>query len=395
MTFIPGDFGFTDDHDLLRASARRLLAERSPLTAVRRLVDDELGYDRALYAELAELGWVGLALPEELGGAGLDTLGLALLFDETGRCLLPSPLLASALAALAIELAGDDERQAAWCPRIAGGELVASVALTEPGAAWGAGGVAAVAEVAGDELRLRGRKDHVMWGAAAGLIVAPFRLGEGGPVALLAVDPSGPGITVEPEVSIDSTRRMARVTFDGARVPRSALLEERAAETVDQLHWRGAALLAAEMTGGAEAVLGLTRTYATERVQFNRPIGSFQAVKHPIVNMMLDVELARSLALAAAAAIDNDPTECERPARMAKAFASDAFPAAAGVAIQLHGGFGFTWDCDAHFYLKRALWSRASFGDAVHHRRALAASLFDNDTGELADLGEVGLSMTL
>ena len=228
---------------------------------------------------------------------------------------------------------------------------------------------------------LRGRKTHVLAGSQASLLVAPFRLPDGA-VSLFAVEAPTAGIAVEAEVGVDPTRRCARITFDGARVGPDARLARDGGDGGDgatalrDTQIRGFAALAAEMIGAAEATLAMTRDYAATRRQFDRPIGAFQAVKHPLVDMMIGVEMARTHACAAAAALDHDPERAETPARMAKALASDVLASATGRAVQLHGGYGFTWDADVHLYVKRALGARALLGDGVHHRRHLARALF-------------------
>lgn len=365
---LPDQFGFDPDMDLLRQSTRRLLNERCSMETVRKLDTDELGYDEALWKEMAKLGWMGLALPESCGGAELGSLRLAIVLEEMGRRLLPGPFFNTALAGLALVDAGAADR----CEAIATGERVATIALSEPEGSWEPEHVSATAEQAGGGWVLRGAKTHVMWGGSADLLVAPFELG--GEVALFAVDLPQAGVTIEPEVCVDTTRRTARITFDGAVVDKTARLDG-GLDAWRRVFVRGYALLAAEMVGGAESVLGITRDYAVERIQFNRPIGSFQAVKHPLVNVMLGIEAARSHAVAAAAALDATPTAAETPARMAKASATDVYSYAVGRGVQLHGGFGFTYDCDVHFYFKRAMWSAATLGDATHHRRHLADRL--------------------
>jgi alkylation response protein AidB-like acyl-CoA dehydrogenase len=367
---LPSGFGFDKDHELLRQSTRRLLGERNPMERVRKLDTDATGYDAALYKEMAELGWLGLALPESCGGADLGYLSLSIVLEEMGRALLPGPFLSSVLAGLALVEADAADR----CEGIASGEQIATIALTEPEASWLPESVTATATDSGGEWVLDGVKTHVMWGGAADLLVAPFRAGD--EVALFAVELPTDRVTVTDEVCVDTTRRTSRIAFDGARVPASARLAGAGIEKWRALFIKGYAMLAAEMVGGAERVLGITRDYAIERIQFNRPIGSFQAVKHPIVNVMLAIEAARSHTAAAAAVLDTAPKQAEVPARMAKAAATDTYSFACGRGIQLHGGFGFTYDCDVHFYFKRAMWSAATLGDALHHRRALAAALF-------------------
>jgi len=380
---VPRDFGFGEDHALLRDSARRFLAERCPASEVRRLADDPMGHDPGLWKEMAELGWVGLVLPEAQGGAGLGALHLALLMEEMGRRVLPSPFFGVLLAGLALERAGDAEQQSRWLPPLASGERVGTLAFAEPDGSWQADTGTATAEPAeGGGFVLRGTKAFVPAAPSADLVVTPFRVGSGsgaGEMALFAVELPAAGVRVEAETNVDSTRRTGRVVFDGARVEAAARLQggDPLAALRATFAW-GQVALAAEMAGAGEALLGMTRDYAVERVQFDRPIGAFQAVKHPLVDMMVGVENARTLALAAAAALDAPETgiaQAEIAAAMAKAAAGDALDYAARKAIQLHGGYGFTWDCDAHFYFKRGLWARATLGDALHHRRHLAEAL--------------------
>lgn len=371
---IPADFGFTEEHEVLRQSARRFLEERCPIAEVRRLAESPLGHDPALWKEIARLGWLGLVLPEAHGGAGLGHLHLALLLEETGRRLLPAPVFAATLAGFALEAAGSAAQRARLEPALASGDLVATFALCDTGGGWEAGEIEATANARDGGFVLRGVKPFVIAGAEAGLVIAPFRE-RSGELALFAVDLPARGVSVETEIGVDPTRRSARLVFEDVLVSASTRLETAGAATLHRVHMRGFAALAAEMVGGAESTLLMTRDYAIARKQFDRPIGAFQAVKHPIVDVMIGVELARTHALAAAAALDHEPGSAEIPARMAKAIASEVYPVAVRRAVQLHGGYGFTWDCDAHFYFKRALWSRAMLGDGAHHRRHLAAEL--------------------
>jgi alkylation response protein AidB-like acyl-CoA dehydrogenase len=374
-TEVPSDFGFTDDHALLRNEARRFLNERLPMTELRKLADAGVGFDRALWKELAQLGWAGLVLPESVGGAGFGWLHLEILMEEMGRRLVPGPFLGSLLAGVAIQEGGSDAQRAALLPGIASGDVVATLAFCEPNGSFEIEGVGATAEPIEGGWALRGQKTHVVCGADAGLVVAPFREPSGA-VALFAVElPSG-GVTAASEVSVDPTRPTARVSFDGVRVGREARLAGDGAAAWRATLVRGFAALAAESVGGAESVLLTTRDYAIARKQFDRQIGFFQGVKFPIVDLMCGVELARSLAVGAAAALDHAPAGAETLARMAKAQASDVFATAVRKGVQLHGGYGFTWDCDVHFYFRRALWNRAMLGDAIHQRRALAELLF-------------------
>ena len=371
---IPADFGFTDEHEILRQSARRFLEERCPIAEVRRLAESPLGHEPALWKEIAQLGWLGLVLPEAHGGAGLDHLHLALLLEETGRRLLPAPVFAAVLAGFALEAAGSAAQRATLEPALASGDLIATFALCDGDGGFEAAEIEATAEARDGGFVLRGVKPFVIAGAEAGLVIAPFRE-RSGELALFAVELPSRGVRVESEIGVDPTRRSARLVFEDAAVSTSARLDTTGAGTLHCVHVRGYAALAAEMVGGAESTLLMTRDYAIARKQFDRQIGAFQAVKHPIVDVMIGVELARTHMLAAAAALDHEPDAAEIPARMAKAIASEVYPVAVRKAVQFHGGYGFTWDCDAHFYFKRALWSRAMLGDGAHHRRYLAGKL--------------------
>ena len=360
MLSYPADFGVTEEHAMLRTAARSFLAERCSRAAVRKLVESGAGWDRDLFGELDRLGWLALLVPEAEGGAGLGQLHLALLLEEMGRALLPSPFFACTLATLATG-------------RPARADSVMSLALVEPHGSWEPGDVHARCERDGEAWVLRGEKHHVMHARDASVIVAPFR--DDARVHLFAIELPTDGVSLEDEVVVDATRPSARVRFDGARVPASARTDCDALAVLRETHLRGAAALAAEMVGGAEMLLVLTRDYANDREQFGRKIGSFQAVKHPIVDTMIGVEQARTLVYAAAAAFDAGSPDAPALARMAKAMATDVYGAASRRAVQLHGGFGFTWECDVHFFLKRALWSRATLGDATHHRRHLGETL--------------------
>jgi alkylation response protein AidB-like acyl-CoA dehydrogenase len=324
---------YEEEHALMRAEARRWLDERFPIARVRALADSAEGEDLADWKELASLGWLGLVVPEKHGGAGLGATHLAVLMEETGRRLLPSPLLPSTLAALALVLDGSEAQAARWLPAIASGEARAVYAKSV--SIWGAE-----------------RADAIVSSARDGVEIV-----ERGSVAL----------SITPEIVVDRTRRSARVTRNGVALASGDASPRLAA-------WACVAL-AAEMAGGADALLTMTAAYAATREQFGKPIGSFQAVKHPLVNVLIGVETLRSLVYAAATALDAKNADAELLARMAKAHACDVYVFAASRAVQLHGGFGFTLDCDAHLYLKRAQTTRPAFGDAMAQRRWLAERL--------------------
>lgn len=369
---IPKGLGFSPEHELARAEVRRFLAERCPITEIRRLSEDARGFDPAVWRDIGKLGWIGLGVPESLGGSGLDSLHVALLFEEMGRALLPSPFFGSWLALETLRAAGSKAQTDGLCPALALGERVASLAFVRPGAQ---DRKEATAEPAGGEWKLSGTLAHVMFAEALDLLLVPARESSG-VLSLFAVDLPSPNVRVEAESALDGTRRTSRVTLDGVRVPASAKLEGDGQKALGEVTLRATAMLACEMVGGAEHVLGLTRSYAISRIQFGKPIGAFQAVKHPIVDMMVGIELARNLSLSAAVAMDVAPDRAEPLARAAKAMASDVYVAASKKGVQLHGGYGFTWDCDVHFWFKRALVSRSWLGDACEHRAWIAAQLF-------------------
>ena len=371
---MPVRLRYDEEHALLRDEARRWLAERVTPAELRRLAQDARGDAPAWWKQLGELGWTGLTVPEKCGGAGFGAVHLAVVAEETGRKLLPSPLLPTLLAAKLIDLAASAAQRERFLPRIARGEAIASVAHVEASGAWQAGATTCVLEAG----RLRGAKAHVWAAPMAQLFVVPARERASGALRLVVVEANVAGVRVEGDVALDPSRRQGQVRFDDAACESLAGDGAEAAWTAWQA-WAQTAL-AAEMAGGADAALLMTAAYAQTRVQFDRPIGSFQAIKHPLVNVLIAIEQLRSLVYAAASALDAGEPEAALLARMAKAAASDAYPFACSRAVQFHGGYGFTEDCDAHLYLRRALASRPVFGDAREQRAAIASALLDAGT---------------
>jgi alkylation response protein AidB-like acyl-CoA dehydrogenase len=361
---------YDDDCALLRDEARRWLTERVTPADLRRLASDPRGDDPACWKELGELGWTGLVVPEKFGGAGFGAVHLAVIAEESGRRLLPSPLLPTLLAAKLVELGGDDAQRERWLPRIASGEALATVAHVEANGAWEANATSCVLEGA----RVSGEKSHVWAAPTARLLVVPARERASGTLRIAVVEAGAAGVAVSAESVVDASRRQGRVRFSSA--PCDVLAGDAEGAWRAWLPWAQTAL-AAEMAGGADAALAMTAAYAQTRVQFDRPIGSFQAIKHPLVNVLISIEQLRSLVYAAASALGAGDPEAALLARMAKAAASDAYPHACSRAVQFHGGYGFTEDCDAHLYLRRALASRPALGDAREHRAAIASALLD------------------
>jgi alkylation response protein AidB-like acyl-CoA dehydrogenase len=373
------DFGFSEEQEMLRASARGLLERECPPAAVRRLMEDERGYDPALWKKMAELGWAGLTIPEEFGGAGLTYVDLALVMEEMGRALLPAPFIWTTMAAEAIRRAGSDAQKRAILPKIAAGETIATIAWMEPPGGWDAAGIKATARKSADGFTLDGVKLFVNDAHLADLLIVAARTGGAGEdgVTLFALDARRAGIEIAPLKTMDQTRKLSEVRLNGVRAGADEAIGtmgggwKTLAETID----RGKVMIAAEMMGGAQKALEMSVEYAKVRVQFGRPIGSFQAVQHKCANMMVDVESAKSAVYYAAWAVSNEVAEAPLAAALAKAAASDAYRKVTADAIQVHGGIGFTWDHDLHLYFKRAKSSEFTFGDATWNRELVAQGI--------------------
>jgi len=360
---------YEDEHALLRDEARRWLAEHHSMEYVRRVAEDGRD-DGTTWAALQQLGWHSLTIPTTFGGAGLGMTHAAVLLEESGRHLLTAPLLPVLLGALVIERCGSDEQRARFLGEVVRKGRIATLAHVEPSGGW----TVEATSVRRENGRLRGEKWYVWNAQSADLFLVPFREGSNGATQVAVVPATADGVEIQAETGLDPTRRSGRLVLRDVSVADADVLTA----SVNQLHDllpRACVWLAAEMAGGADALLSMTTAYAATRVQFGRPIGSFQAVKHPLVNVLIGVEQLRSLVYAAASAIDAEAPEAELLARMAKAHASDVYVFAASRAVQFHGGFGFTYDCDAHFYLKRAHASRPAFGDGAYHRQWIAQHL--------------------
>lgn len=373
------DFGFSEEQEMLRENARGLLEKECPPAAVRRLMEDERGYDPALWKKMAELGWTGLAIPEEFGGAALTYVDLALVMEEMGRALLPSPFIWTAMTAEAIRRAGSDAQKRAILPKIAAGETIATIAWMEPPGSWDAAGIKATARESGGDFTLDGVKLFVNDGHLADLMIVAARTGGAGEasVTLFAIDARRHGVAVTPLKTMDQTRKLSEVRLEGVRAGADEAIGaigggwKTLAEVID----RGKVMIAAEMMGGAQKALEMSVEYAKLRVQFGRPIGSFQAVQHKCANMMVDVESAKSAVYYAAWAVSNESAEAPLAAALAKAAASDAYRRVTAEAIQVHGGIGFTWDHDLQLYFKRAKSSEFTFGDAAWNRELVAQGI--------------------
>jgi alkylation response protein AidB-like acyl-CoA dehydrogenase len=368
------NFGFSEEQEMLRGEVRRFLDEHCPIPEVRRLKETELGFREELWAEMARLGWLGVALPEAYGGAGLSWVDMVVVLEETGRSLFPSPLLANTLAAAAILERGDEEQKRRWLSGLADGSRKGTVALFEEGQGLRASDTALRAEREGEGFLLYGEKRGVADPETADLFVVSFRCGDGpDDLGLAVVDAETAGVEAKAYPLIDQTKRLGHLSLDGVHVDRDRLLGApgAAGPGIERLIDQGAIAVSAEISGAVEAALQLTVQYAKERIQFGSPIGHFQAVKHPLAEIHVDLESFRSLLYYGAWAIDQRPDEVSRSASLAKAYAVDTFVRMGIDGIQLHGATGFTVAEDIHLYLMRSKWARPIFGDAnAHYDRA-------------------------
>ena len=364
------NFAFTEEQEQLRQFVRSFLEDKSSEAAVREQMETDDGYDQAVWSQMADqLGLQSLVIPEEHGGQGFSFVELGVVLEEMGRALLCAPFFSGLLASQAIIHSGDEGAKAAHLPGIASGETIAALAFTEENGKWDESGITMEASASGDSYTLSGVKSFVIDGNTANLIVVAARTGSG--VSLFTVAGDASGLTRDALSTMDQTRKQAKLTFDNT--PATLIGTEGAGwDTMNTVLDLGAIALAAEQVGGAQFVLEMAVQYAKDRVQFGRPIGSFQAIKHKCADMLLEVESAKSAAYYGlwCAAELND--ELPSVASLAKAYCSEAYFHAAAENIQIHGGIGFTWEHPAHLYFKRAKSSELLFGDPAYHREQLA-----------------------
>ena len=332
------------------------------------------GIPRALYARMAELGWMGLLVPETDGGLGLSTLDLAVVLEELGRAAAAGPFLPTQLVIHALLRAGSAAQRTAWLPRLVAGECFAALAYLEESDRHDPGGIALAARRTRDGWRLAGTKLFVMGVPGAELLLVAARTGRNG-ISLFLVEASAPGVRVRPAETIDLTRRVGEVNLRDVAVERGALLGRQDAgwPLLARLLDLGALGVAADSLGGAARALEMAVEYSKVRQQFGRPIGSFQALKHMAAEMVAEIEPSRSLVWYAAYTFDHRPHEAARAAAMAKARLGDVYSRTVNRAVQMHGGIGFTWEHDLHLWFKRARWNEVAFGDPEYQRERVAA----------------------
>ena len=372
------NFGFNEEQELLRNTARKFFENECGSDTVRRLMETREGMSPELWKKVAEQGWLGLIYPDQYDGMGLGLVDLVVLMEEMGRAVAPGPYFSTVLlGGLAILEAGSDAQKKEWLPKIAAGDKRVALAWMEPSAQLGPAGVALSAVEKGGTYTLTGTKlfVHDAHTADALVVAARTRPGAGADgVSLFLLPKSAAGLEVTLLPTMDQTRKLCEVACSAVTVGADALLGAAGTgwEPLARVLDRATVALCAEMCGGAQKVLDMTVEYAKIRQAFGRPIGSYQGVKHRAADMLVDVENSKSITYYAAWALDEGSPEAPLAVSMAKAYVSDAFRRVSAAGIQLHGGIGFTWEHDLHLYFKRAKGSEFTFGDATHHRERVA-----------------------
>lgn len=364
---------FSEEQGMLLDTAQEFCRNKSEIALVRARIADGAPHDAALWQEMVDLGWLGITVPEAHGGLGLSLAETVPIAESMGRYLLGSPFLATTLAIQTLLANGDDAQKERWLPELVTG-AIGTVALTEEDGNWQLDDVAAAAAAESDDYVLTGTKSQVLDADAAALLIASVKLDGATRLVIVERDQLAAD-AVQRQVVIDETRASYAVSLDGARVSADQLLP---GTNLDAIELAALLLISAEMSGGLAGVLHTIVEYLNTRKQFDRLIGSYQALKHPTVDILLAQEAAKSLVYHAASAVaEGDDRAAYTAIRMAKAHGSEAFAYAGDRAVQFHGGFGFTYECDAQLYLRRALWCQHQFGDERHHRQLLAPALLD------------------
>ena len=368
------DIEFSEEQQQLLEIAENFCADKSPVSTVRAQIEADEGFDSSVWQEMTDLGWLGIAIPEEYGGSGLGMGEVVVIQEPLGRNLLATPFASSTLAAQLVLDAGSDAQKAQHLPSLAEG-LKVSLAFAEAHGDWDLTHIDCTGEISGDTLTLSGQKVLVTDAKVADGFMATIKLG-GKPAIVLIPGSAIDKDAMTRETVIDETRRSYRFSLDGVTVPASNMLDQDKTDAALERHHRLACLLlSAEACGGTAACLNTILEYLTTRRQFDRFIGSYQALKHTAVDILTDMEASRSFLYHAATQIDE--AGGETAVRMAKAQSSDTFAYAGDRAIQFHGGFGFTYECDAQLYRRRSIWTANQHGDAIYHRKRLAELLLD------------------
>lgn len=357
------DFGLSDEQKALATTVRRYLAERCPTTRVRTVMESESGHDADLWRGLMDLGIGALPVPEGHGGMGAEFLDVALVAEELGYACAPGPFLGAMVASIALAAGEDEELKARWLPLLASGDALATIAVGEPGGRWDEGEFRATAR----DGKLDGIKSLVPYGGLADVHVVVAVDEEG--VGVWLVERESAGVGTSDLTGNDLTRRLSAVEYKGVAARRIG-----GRDVFVKLRDAALVLIAADAYGGSKRCLEMARDYALTREQFGQAIGAFQAVKHQLANLAVELEPSLSLWWYTAHAIDRIPEKSSRHAAMSKAFSADLFDRAVRDSTELHGGIGFTWEFDLQLWFRRSIFDRAFFGDS-HYHRARAARL--------------------
>jgi alkylation response protein AidB-like acyl-CoA dehydrogenase len=372
------DFGFSEEQEQLRTAVRDYFARELPITFARAMLDHDIGFTADAWRSLSDLGWLGLAVPEDLGGSGLGLLDLTLALEEAGSVALPGAYDSTVSLSLPLLLAAaDDSQRRAFVPEAASGRRRVATAIAERRARWSLDAIETVAVREGSGFTITGSKFFVPDAGEADTLLAACRLDDG--VGYFILPTEVPGLAISPMDTVDRTRRLFVAAFEGVRLEAACLLGGRAypSSHLDTIVDRAKVALAAGMVGAADRALAMTVEYVGIRKQFDRALATFQVIQHRCADMKVAVEHARSLVYYAAWALDTDAPDARLAAAMAKAFASDACPRVAADAVQLHGGIGFTWEHDLHIYFKRLKADEQTYGDATANRELVARLLED------------------
>lgn len=365
------DFGLSEEQRQLKNTAREFLASECPPAMVRKLMADPQGMPRELYRQIATLGWTGLTIPEQYGGAQLGLLDMALLLEECGWAAMPGPFMfSSALAVSALAEGESEQLRKQWLPAIAEGRAIGTLAIVEEDDSLKPADIATTATAQGRGWKLSGAKMFVPYAHIADFVIVAARVQD--EVDFFMVEGGAPGVSTRLLRNLDQTRRVCRLTLADVAVGEEARLGG-GARLFDRLIDAGAIATAADSLGGAERALEMAVDYSKTREQFGKPIGSFQALKHAAAEIVADLEPARALLWYAAYAQDTLPAEAARAASMAKARLSDIYSRSTDRAVLMHGGIGFTWEHDIHLWFKRARFNEPFFGSPVFHRERVAA----------------------
>jgi len=382
------DLEFTQEQQMLRDTVRGVCERHSPVEVVRKMEDDPIGFPAGLWKQMAELGLIGLTIPEEYGGSGLSMVEGAILYEELGRALAPSPHLVSAVVgAGALLRAGSEEQKKAWLPKIASGDAIFSVAWIEPGSGFGPKGIQLKANLDGGSYRLTGIKRHCAFARSATRLIVPVRSGAGDTeIDLLLVDPNAAGVTLNQQFSLASDTQY-EVVFKDVKVPASDRIGAARSgwQTWNDVMHDAIILLAAQAAGGAARALDMTVQYSLERHQFDKPLAAFQALSHYMADASVTVDGAQTLAYEAAWARSKGKP-VSRLAPMAKLFACQTFRDLTAMAQQIHGGMGFSIEYDIQLYFRRAKQLQVSWWDSRYLEELIASDVLDHGVPVLHSL---------